>query len=548
MELWQAFIDWWDVSQWTAADYIFRVIVIGGVLALGGIFWSYYKGLRESPRDMWFLFLYKFVEYTAYAAMNMGIVLWLSRDCGLGDIAAGSYISGWSIMLSVIAMIAGALVDTIGIRRTLLISVVFLAISRFFMAWVTDPVAVFILGFVPLAIGFAIVGPLISVAIKRYTSKEGAAIGFGLFYVVMNIAMAAGAGVFDELREVWVAKDAAGKIIDENVGTMLFGMHFSTYQMLFVLGFIATIISLFIIFFIRDGVSVTDDGKTEIKPIKHYGSGLQAVKKAAIDTGKLINSVFREKYFWIFVGMLSLTLFVRFIFFHFHYTWPKYGVRVLGEGSKIGNIFGVLNPILIVYLVPLVAYFTKKVSSYKMLIVGSSISALSCFLVLIPTSSVEWLTNSVMGELIFIKWLGMAENMQALMQNPPTPDYWPLIFFIFTFTIGESIWSPRLMQFTAEIAPKGKEGTYIALSVLPFFAAKFAVGPMSGILLDVYTPVDAAGKVMAAGYPEHYMIWVWIGATAIVTPIALIVLRKLFTKALDGGDHHNKEEEATAEG
>ena len=539
----QAFLESWDVTKWDQVDWLFHAILIGGGLAIIGILWSYYRGLRESPRDMWLLFIYKFIEYTVYAAMNMAVILWLSRDCGLGDIEAGSFISGWSIMLSVIAMIAGALVDTIGIRKTLLISVVFLAIARFFMSWVTNPYAVFILGFVPMAIGFAIVGPLVSVAIKRYTTKEGAAVGFGLFYVVMNLAYAAGARLFDDLRSTYVIRDAAGKIINENAGTDLLGMHFSTYQMFFVIGLVATVTSVIIVIFIRDGVSVTDDGRTIITPLKNRGSGLAAVKYAARDTAKLINSVFREKYFWIFVGMLSLTLFVRFIFFHFHYTFPKYGVRILGEGSPIGNIYGFLNPVLIVFLVPFVAFLTKKTSSYKMLIIGSAISSLSCFLAAIPPSAVEWLTNTTLGELVFVKWLDLAPNMAALMADPPTADYWGLIIFITVFTIGEAIWSPRLMQFTAEIAPKGKEGTYIALSILPFFAAKFAVGPMSGILLEAYTPLNSVGKVMAGGYPDHYMIWVWIGGMALITPIALLLMRNLFQKALDGGAIYNAPDE-----
>jgi hypothetical protein len=223
---------------------------------------------------------------------------------------------------------------------------------------------------------------------------------------------------------------------------------------------------------------------------------------------------------------------VRSIFFHFHYTFPKYGIRVLGQGAKIGSIYGVLNPVLIVFLVPLVASFTKKVSSYRMMIVGSIVSSLSCFIAVLPSSFFAPLTNSVLGELIFIKWLGMAKDMPALLQNPPTSDYWPLAFFILTFTVGEAIWSPRLMQFTAEIAPKGKEGTYIALSVLPFFAAKFVVGPLSGWLVKRYTPLDAAGKALAS-YPEHHMVWIWIGGMALVTPLGLLLFRKLFRHAPD---------------
>jgi proton-dependent oligopeptide transporter, POT family len=511
-------------------DAITYSLMIGGVIAITLIIWKYARGLRTSPRDMWLLFIYKVIEYAAYAAMNMTLVLWLSKDCGLGDISAGAYIAGWSMMLSVMNMVAGALVDTIGIKKTLLLSILFLMISRFFMSFVTNPVLIFLLGFVPLAIGFAIVGPLVSVAIKRYTTKEGAALGFGLFYVVMNIAYAIGGWGFDFVRGTFGQKDAAGKIINENFGVVLFGQHFSTYQLIFVIGFAITCGSLIVAMIIRDDVEMGPDGKIVKTVHRDHGSGLKAIGNASVATGKMIASVVRERYFWTFIGMLAMTVFVRFVFFHFHYTFPKYGIRVLGEGAKIGSIYGVLNPVLIVFLVPLVATITRKISSYKLMVVGSIVSSFSCFIAIIPPRFFEGLTHTVLGELIFIKWLRMSDTMANLLaNNPPAPEYWPLIVFITVFTIGESIWSPRLMQFTAEIAPKGKEGTYIALSVLPFFAAKFVAGPMSGILVRTYTPLDAAGKALAH-YPNHWMVWVWIGGMALLTPIGLLAFRKMFTR------------------
>jgi MFS family permease len=513
----------------TLADSITFALVLGAGLALVAIIWSYAKGLRSSPRDLWLLFGYKFVEYSAYAAMNLAVILWLSADCGLGDIAAGAFISGWSICLSIMAMFAGALVDTIGIRKTMIISVVFLIISRVALVFLTNPVLVFIFAFLPLAVGFAIVAPLISVAIKRYTTKDGAALGFGLFYVVMNLAYAVGGFFFDWIREFYGSKDAAGKILNENAGTMVMGHHFSTYQLIFLFGLGATCISLVITWFVREGVEMTDDGEVVIHPEKRHESSIAAIRKGASDTWAIISTTFLERFFWVYMGLLSMTLFVRFVFFHFHYTFPKYGVRVLGEGAKIGSIYGVLNPVLVVFLVPIVAYLTKKTSSYKMMIWGSAISSLSCFIAVMPASWFVNLTGSVLGELIFIKWLGMAPDMATLMAAPPTPEYWPLIFFIAIFTIGEAIWSPRLMQFTAEIAPRGKEGTYIALSILPFFLAKFFVGPMSGLLVKTYTPVDEAGKALAS-YPNHQMIWVWIGGMAVLSPIGLLVFRNWFHK------------------
>ncbi len=519
------------------ADLLGIGILVIGILGIIFIVWNYSKGLKKSPRDIWFLFLYKIVEYTAYASMNMAIILWLTRDVGLGDMTSREYIMAWSVMLSVMAMIAGALVDTIGVKRTIQISIVFLLISRFFMSFVTNPVLIFILGFIPLAIGFAIVGPVVSVGIKRYTTKEGATLGFALFYVLMNLAYAIGGWYFDFLRDRF-ALIKNGKIINENLGTTILGHHFSTYQLFFVSGFFFTIISFFISSFIRRGVFVNENDEIEIKEFKKSKTPLDALKKAGVDTFVQIKSVFVEKYFWIFILMLSTTLFVRFIFYHFHYTFPTYGIRVLGEGAKIGQVYGLLNPVLIIFFVPLIASFTKKISSYKMLIVGSIVSSLSCFIAVIPGKYFAHLTDSLLGELVFVKWLGLAKSSEALasmVSNHHITAYWPLMFFIFVFTIGESIWSPRLMQFTAEIAPKGKEGTYIALSVLPFLAAKFFVAPMSGELIKTYVPLDSAKKVMEF-YPNHQMVWFWIGITALITPISLILLKSFFFKRI-GGNH-----------
>ncbi|HNT27343.1 MAG TPA: MFS transporter [bacterium] len=539
-----------------AADIIVYAGLVGLAVAFFWIVWSYAKGLKDSPRDMWILFTYKIIQYVAYAAMNPILILWLSKECGLGDIAAGNYIMAWSILLSLVGMVSGALVDTIGIKRTLIFSVIFLVIARFFMSFVTHPVLIFFIGFVPFAIGFAMVAPVISVSIKRFTTKEGATLGFGLFYVIMNAAYAIGGWLIDYFRTVFVERDAAGKIINENFGTMLFGMHFSTYQLLFILALALTVLSVACIFFIRDGIEVeeaTDEqgkksSKIVVKPSQDHGSGLAAIKSAFLTMYGRIKSAVSENYFWIFILILTVTLFVRFIFFHLHYTFPKYGIRVLGEGAKIGNIYGVLNPALIIFLVPLFAAITKKWRSFTMLVVGSAISSLSCFIAVIPGVYFSGLTDSVLGEIVFIKWLGMAPDMPTLLANPPVPEYWSLIVFFTVFTIGEAIWSPRLMQFTAEIAPKGKEGTYIALAVLPFFLAKFVVGPMSGMLVNAYTPMvdkidpatgavvlDAAGKAVqvVGDLSQHYMVWVWIGGMAIVTPIGLLLLHGIYKKHME---------------
>jgi hypothetical protein len=57
---------------------------------------------------------------------------------------------------------------------------------------------------------------------------------------------------------------------------------------------------------------------------------------------------------------------------------------------------------------------------------------------------------------------------------------------------------------------------------------------MSGLLLKAYTPlheiVDVAGKTVqvVGDLSLHYMVWVWIGGMAILTPIGLIIFRNVY--------------------
>jgi hypothetical protein len=86
------------------------------------------------------------------------------------------------------------------------------------------------------------------------------------------------------------------------------------------------------------------------------------------------------------------------------------------------------------------------------------------------------------------------------------------------------------MQFTAEIAPPGREGSYIALAYLPFFGAKFIAGPMAGILLTSYAPEFGIDGEYG-NYPDHQMIWVWVGVMAALTPVGLVGFRKVYRAA-----------------
>ena len=74
-----------------------------------------------------------------------------------------------------------------------MIGAVALIISRGLTPLTTDVYMVTIFGFIPLAIGFAITGPVLKVGIKKFTTMKQSTLGFGLFYTLMNVGFAIGA-------------------------------------------------------------------------------------------------------------------------------------------------------------------------------------------------------------------------------------------------------------------------------------------------------------------------------------------------------------------
>ncbi|MHC4968986.1 MAG: MFS transporter, partial [Planctomycetota bacterium] len=294
--------------------------------------------------------------------------------------------------------------------------------------------------------------------------------------------------------------------------------------------------------------------------------------------------VWREPNFYRFLVFLSLIVLVRLVFYHMHYTFPKFGIRELGPGAPIGNLWTVLNAGLIFLLTLPVAALSSKVSSYRMLTIGTIIAAVPVFFLAMPPAWFQPLADGFLGDFIGHRWLGV--------EGAVDPLFISVTLFVVFFSIGEAIWSPRLYQYTAAIAPKGKEGSYMALSLLPYFVAKLIVGMLSGRMLERWCPDDDVlarrrlveeygadpalyegmdkETVLRAladkmGYPydentilaqdygiweqlhgwyprESQTLWLVVALMAICCPIGIILLRNVIRSREDVGGNSGEEE------
>ncbi|MHC4716581.1 MAG: MFS transporter, partial [Planctomycetota bacterium] len=331
-----------------------------------------------------------------------------------------------------------------------------------------------------LAAGLALMVPVMNAALKRYATTRQQTMAFALFYMLMNLGFLIAGLAFDYVRDQ----------LGELRGTTILGMEMSTYRVLFFWATVATLPGLILThIFMRRGVEGTDDEGVLVRqiesPYKDRGvltATVLSMRDAGRNTAKIFASIWKEPNFYRFLVFLSLIVLVRLVFYHMHYTFPKFGIRELGPGAPIGNLWTVLNAGLIFLLTLPVAALSSKVSSYKMLAIGSMIAAVPVFFLAMPRAWFQPLADGFLGDFIGHTWLGV--------EGAVDPLFISVTLFVVFFSIGEAIWSPRLYQYTAAIAPKGKEGSYMALSLLPYFVAKLIVGMLSGRMLERWCPDD----------------------------------------------------------
>lgn len=537
--------------------------------------------LREAPRELWVIYIAKLLEILSYGLMMSTVTLWLSSDLGLTDTGAGDVVAWWSTIITLTTLAVGSLVDAIGIRKSFLMGFLVCLVTRGVVTVSTNQWVAIPFGLMVMAIGEAMMVPVMTAGVKKYTNVKQRSMAFAGYYVLMNVGFLISGLTFDKLRHYM---GEYGSMAIPLLGEL------STYRVIMLISFLVTIPALIFTWLtLRGGVTMTEEGLVIEKEVPKYGDAntMTAIwlttKDALVKTVQIFRSVWGEKNFYRFLLFLTLIVFVRLVFYHMHFTFPKYGIRELGPGAPIGQIWGVLNPAIIIVLVPIISVFTQKINSYKMIAIGTTLAAAPVFLMALPTEMFQPLADGWLGHLIANTWLGLdTQTVNPLLVVIP--------LFVVIFSIGEAFWSPRLYEYTASIAPKGQVGSYMALSLLPYFGAKLVVGMFSGRLLERFCPSDEAlgrqyliekisgldqatvdamdnaqilpvlaekldmvvgpdgvlsnevryqvWEILHAAYPrDGQSLWLVIAVMAAVCPIGIIVLKKWIKSHEEGRDN-----------
>jgi MFS family permease len=471
-------------------------------------FFGKFMVLNGAARELWLSFILKLLNFAAYSVTNYTIKLWLSAEFGYSDKQALGIVAIWGISMTVITLLVGSLTDAIGLRKAFFFGIWVCIIARCVMVFSTVPWFALAFGLFPLAVGEALGTPVLVAATRKYSTTRQRSISFSLVYMMLNIGSYIALRLFDWVRQ-GLGED--GHLVVPGLDTSI-----TTYRTLFLVSLGIQLLMLPLVYLIRPGVEVSDEGVSIVpapsKPagVSFWDSSFRAIRDSARETVRIFGLLFKEKEFYRLIVFLLLIAFLKLIFMQMYYVFPTFGIRELGKGAPIGQLWG-MNAVMVIFLAPIVGALTQRFSAYRMVTVGGIISAASVFIMALPTAWFQSMADGSIGDWIGHDHLGLKGSVH--------PYYVMVTFYVIFLSVGEAFYSPRVYEYASAIAPKGQEASYASLSYLPFLLAKLLIGIFSGALLSTYCP--------AVGERHSETMWLFVALTASVAPAGLIALRRL---------------------
>ncbi len=445
----------------------------------GRIVVDYWEGLKAvfgCPREIWIAYAVKVLESLCYFSSVLVLMIFLTEDMGLSDVQAGTIFGIFSASMSFFMLFVGFVADSMGIKKALLVGLVIALIGRLAITFTVEPWIVYP-GLFILSVGFAYMIPLLAAAVKLFSTRKAQKYAFSWYYVIMNVGSLVAGLSLDALRSTFT----------EPIAFELAGVALTVrpIQVIFLVAVLATIVSFgLVFFFVRTRIPELEEDEDEPEPgalaQKDEPKAAPAAAPEKKSSWQVMKEVTSEKTFWIFITFIFLLVLVKMIFQYNHSLYPIYMERV-GMAEWTGRLYSI-NPLIIIFLVPVVTAITSRMDGYKVIVVGTFVSAASVFV------------------------LGFGEAIALV------------IVFQVVLSLGEALYSPRLYDYTASIAPPGKEASYMAYSKAPMFFAKVAAGPATGFLL--------AGLCPEEGARNTELMWIIVGVSTMISPIALVLGRR----------------------
>jgi proton-dependent oligopeptide transporter, POT family len=393
---------------------------------------SFYKVIKQYNTNFWISNIIELFERWAWYGFYMAFALYLvnSKDTGaLGFTQAqkGVIMGTGSMLLYFLPIITGAIADKLGYKRILILSFILYA-GGYYMIRSFDSFGLLFFAFIWTCVGGAFFKPIISAMISRTTNKETASIGFGIFYMMVNV------GGF-------IGPFIAGVLMNKSWDYVFFMSIFAI-----AVNYVITII------FFREPVK------------KEKGSSLfRSILQAFVNIGITLKN-------WRYLLFLVILSLFWTAFNQLYYTFPVFVDQWVDTRMIYDTLFAVFPN------------FAQAIGTEQGTISAVTFSSMDAFFIIVFQLIVSVyvmrykpLTAMMGGMLVLAAGVGM----MFISQNG-----WFVLLGVLVFGLGEMASSPKTTEYIGLIAPSDKKALYMGTSFLPIAAGHFLAGWLSGGIFE----------------------------------------------------------------
>jgi len=363
----------------------------------------------------------------------LGLYLVGSTDTGgLGfdHVQKGSIMGGVVGILYFLPLFFGVIADRIGYKISLIISFVIMIAGYYLLGEVTAFSNVYA-AFLLVAVGAAFFKPVASAIIASNTDESTGTLGFGIFYMMVNIGGFIGPAMSSGLRTTY------------------------GWNIIFIQAAVVIAINLIVVLFFYKESKVEKPKDSIVKAIKDSVLGIfEALKDVRLGILLLLMIGF-----WTMFNQLFNTLpnFIEdWVNSAVLSEWINENVPFLGtlltqDGQVKPEWFTNIDSFMIIICQVTISYFVTKMRHINAVIRGAIIASIGVGLTFYTNNPLF----TILGTMIF--------------------------------SIGEMMSSPTVSSFISLITPKGKDGLYQGTYFLPVAASYFVTDYISGNLYQSWS-------------------------------------------------------------
>jgi len=383
---------------------------------------------KKYPRIFWLSNLIELFERYAWYGFYMGFGLFLvgSKETGamgFSPVEKGTIMGTGSMLLYLLPILTGAIADKIGYKKVLLMAFLIYA-SGFFMIQQFSSFEMVFISFIWICVGGAFFKPIISAMISKTTNPETASIGFGIFYMMVNI----------------------GGFIGPFVAGIVLG---KGWNFVFMLSIAAIAINFLItLFFFKEP-------EQEKTPTPLLQSIVQPFK-----------NIFTTLINWRYTMFLLIMSVFWAAFNQLYYTFPIFVEDWVNTATIYQGIHSIFPSFANLIGTPAGTISAVTLSSMDSFFIIAFQIAVSAFVMRFKP------LNAMMGG-IFVLSIGLF--LMFGMQSG-----WIVLFGLLIFGLGEMSSSPKFTEYVGNIAPADKKALYMGSSFLAIALGHQIAGFLSG--------------------------------------------------------------------